>query len=267
MATIQLSNPTYYRKGETGGYSSVIGNEDPETNRVARFEFTSPSIGANHVSFSIFYGYLMSQSSKKTMRFYIGTSPVSHANAWRTSAYHGEVKTSVNADQYTFSGEADLLLLPDTKYYLWIFPGETDDGWCYYGLVLNVSTIETAGQSVYSLSISQGTGSSISVKRNGTALSNGATLAPGDVLTISFGAETGYNLVVHTVNGNAFASGGTHTVEGNVSVAATAAPLSVRIGTGSGTEQYFIYIGTGNGVELYAAYIGTGDGVEPYPGY
>jgi hypothetical protein len=144
MATITLSNPTYYQKG-VSGVSAVVGNESVNSNRNARFEFTSPSEGASHIEFSIYYGYLIGQSSKKTMRFYIGTSSTSHANAWKDSEYHGEVMATDSGDVTTFTGEADVRLLPNTKYYLWIFPGDTGDGWCYYGVVPNTCTLETTG--------------------------------------------------------------------------------------------------------------------------
>ena len=83
----------------------------------------------------------------------------------------------------------------------------------------------------YTLSISQGTGSSISVKRNGAALSNGATITYGDSLAIAISANTGYDLSSRSHND------GTYTVSGNISVSATATvksyKLSISAGTGS----------------------------------
>ncbi len=55
------------------------------------------------------------------------------------------------------------------------------------------------------------------------------SVAAGDVLRISFSANTGYELKTHTVNGSSFASGGSHTVNGNVTVAATAALKSYEL--------------------------------------
>ena len=125
-----------------------------------------------------------------------------------------------------------------------------------------VKVVSTATKKTYTLSISAGTGSTITVKKGSTTLSNGATITYGDVLTISFGSKPGYQLKTHTLNGSSFTSGGSHTVKGNVTVIASATALAVRIGS----DLYFAYIGTGDGVALYAAYIGTGNGVEPYPG-
>ena len=76
----------------------------------------------------------------------------------------------------------------------------------------NVSVVSTGVKKTFTLSISAGTGSTITVKRGTTTLNNGATVTYGDVLTITFGTQTGYNLGTHTVNGNTFTSGNTHTV-------------------------------------------------------
>lgn len=73
----------------------------------------------------------------------------------------------------------------------------------------------------YTLSISQGTGSTISVLKNGTSLSDGATIYYNDSLSITIGANTGYNIGTHTVNGNDWTTG-TLTVTGAVSVISTA---------------------------------------------
>lgn len=88
---------------------------------------------------------------------------------------------------------------------------------------------------LYTLSISAGTGSSITVARNGTTLSNGATITYGDSLVITFTASTGYAIATHTVNGTTFTSGGTHTVTGNVSVVATATPVKSTLSASNGT--------------------------------
>ena len=82
--------------------------------------------------------------------------------------------------------------------------------------------VATAALKTYTLSISAGTGSTITVTRSGTELANGATITHGDVLTIVFAAKSGYAIDTHTVNGSSFTNGNTHTVSGAVTVAATA---------------------------------------------
>ena len=90
----------------------------------------------------------------------------------------------------------------------------------------------------YTLSYSNPTGATITVKRNGTSLSAGATIAHFDVLTISVVASTGYNILSINVNGSAFTSGNTHTVSGNVtvSVATSLKTYTLTISQGTGTS-------------------------------
>lgn len=89
---------------------------------------------------------------------------------------------------------------------------------------------------VYSLSTSAGTGSSITVNRTSSGyastgnLSNGARLYKGDTLKITFTPSTNYAISTHTVNGSTFTSGGTHTVSTNVNVVATAQVLASSVG-------------------------------------
>lgn len=86
---------------------------------------------------------------------------------------------------------------------------------------------------VYTLSISAGTGSSITVNRTSCPVSgNTGNLSAGskklyhdDKLKITFTPSSNYSITTHTVNGSSFTSNNTHTVSGNVSVVATATPL------------------------------------------
>ena len=106
----------------------------------------------------------------------------------------------------------------------------------YYHSYPNESTTATvANATARSLSISAGTGSSVTVVRQASpwvatgSISNGATVYDGDVLKIDFSVSTGYNLSVRTVNGSTFTSGGTHTVSGNVTVVSRATVKSYTL--------------------------------------
>ena len=115
--------------------------------------------------------------------------------------------------------------------------GITLNNW-YSGFGITVSGTETVTLTTvaasYGLSISTGTGSTITVSRTSSpnqgaftgGLSHGAVIYYGDVLTISFSADTGYDLTAHTVNGSSFESGNTLTVSAAVSVSASATPKS-----------------------------------------
>lgn len=113
-----------------------------------------------------------------------------------------------------------------------------------------LTTISVAS---YTLSISAGTGSTITVNRTSSPkgggatgnLSNGAKIYYSDVLKISFGAGSNYNLGTHTVNGSTFTSGGSHTVTKAVSVVATATgktyTITYNANGGSGTMAATTY--------------------------
>ena len=118
--------------------------------------------------------------------------------------------------------------------------GITLNNW-YSGFGITVSGTETVTLTTvaasYGLSISTGTGSTITVSRTSSpnqgaftgGLSHGAVIYYGDVLTISFSADTGYDLTAHTVNGSSFESGNTLTVSAAVSVSASATPKSYTL--------------------------------------
>ena len=68
----------------------------------------------------------------------------------------------------------------------------------------------------YTLSVTQAAGTTVIVRRNGTAIANGATFKAGDLLNISV---TGGTI---TVDGEAFTSGDWYAVNDNVAVVSTA---------------------------------------------
>lgn len=70
-------------------------------------------------------------------------------------------------------------------------------------------------KSEYTLTISQGAGTTLSVKRNGVALANNDKIHAGDQLLITVTGGT------VTVNSTAFISGNIHVVTGNTTVAST----------------------------------------------
>ena len=98
----------------------------------------------------------------------------------------------------------------------------------------------------YTLSISAGNGSLITVRRSmsdyastGT-LNDGAAIYEGDVLVITFGEYTGYTLTQWTINGSQLGFGVTYTVSDSVSVVATAALNSYTLSATAGIGSYVI---------------------------
>jgi hypothetical protein len=82
----------------------------------------------------------------------------------------------------------------------------------------------------YTLTISQGVGSTIVVKRTNSpnkgaatgTLSNNSKIYYGDVLSATFSANTGYNISTRKINNTSVSSPATHTVTGNTTVSSTA---------------------------------------------
>ncbi len=140
MATITTSAPYFYKNG-SGGVSGVVGYES-SSNRVARYSFTSPSTGASAVSLTMPYVSSGGGSTSTAIRFYITTSSSSHTNAGASSGYHGTFSITLSEGVYWPTGSASVLLLPNTTYYLWCFPGSTTYGWWYWS---GAATINTSG--------------------------------------------------------------------------------------------------------------------------
>ena len=120
MAEIVLSNATFYMNG-ISGVSGVVGNE-AGGNRVVRYTMTSPATGASNVALSFVENWREGGTIPETLRFYIGTSATSHENAGSSSEYTGTLTRSTGEYPVwsTYSGSADVVLLPNATYYVWV---------------------------------------------------------------------------------------------------------------------------------------------------
>ena len=128
MATFTLNDKRFYTGGTEESASQIVGYAQSK-NRVVRFTFTTDSIGAGSVSWYIEDNYFANGTIPE-LRWYIGTSATSHINAGAsTTTYSGDVTITNNAGEYIFSGDADVLLLPNTTYYFWLFPSVTTSGY------------------------------------------------------------------------------------------------------------------------------------------
>lgn len=123
---------------------------------------------------------------------------------------------------------------------------ETIGGKFAYSYTGDVRVTSAAHPLEYTLSLSQGIGSLITVTRISSVkssastdieLHDGDTIYHFDELQISFNADAGYTLTTYTVNGESFTSGNTLQVSGNVSIASEAIvqayKLSLNLDTGS----------------------------------
>lgn len=152
MTTIMLSHPpVYYQGGVSPAHSSVVGYESSRT-RVARYSFTAPAEGGSHISFQIPRCSFGNGDMSLPLRFYIGRDPDSHADGNAGYAYHGDVVMNEDSGWYTAAGEAEVLLLPNQQYYLWIFPNKTKSGqwgWWYWSSRQAVATVSGAAGVVH----------------------------------------------------------------------------------------------------------------------
>lgn len=84
----------------------------------------------------------------------------------------------------------------------------------------DVSVVVVAEPSIFTLSLNYDSGVNLTVKRNGTALANGAVLNKGEVLTITYSLKDDSTTSIQeaTLNGSTISSGASHTVNGSVIV-------------------------------------------------
>lgn len=144
MATITTTSKVTINGDSTSGAQQIVGI-NAGRNQDVRFTFTTDSNGASAVYWAL-PNNSMGSGTAPALRWYIGIDPNSHINAGSsTTVYNGNV--SVSNDGYgnlTFTGYADMVLAPNTTYYLWIFPGTTTYG--FYWLTANQqATVTTSG--------------------------------------------------------------------------------------------------------------------------
>lgn len=134
LVFINTDDVVFYMNG-VSGVSKVVGFDgDGNGNlvpRVVRYKFTTPISGTNKVSAIFYFAGMYSSATTYyvPLRFFIGTDPESHVNADATYAYTGEL--TMLEGNLTLVGEADIVLLPNTTYYLWVFPGADKKYSCY----------------------------------------------------------------------------------------------------------------------------------------
>lgn len=175
-----------------------------------------------------------------TLQDFSGTSytirPTSR-NTWYDVGTSGTPKTWSKTVNHNADGSASVTLAA-TGINLYYYSGGAE-----YNIRLSgtySASLDLSQTRTYTLSISKGTGSTITVTRGGVALANGASITYGDVLTVTFGASSGYTLATHTLNGSTFTSGNTHTVTGGVAVAATATATGYTLTISPGANSTLV---------------------------
>ena len=148
MATIQLTDPYFYKAGK-GGVTRVVGVES-QVSRVVRYTFTAPATGASRIDLR-FEGFSHSQGQAIALRFHITEDADSYADPAPTDPYTG----TLTMGSTSATGSADYLLLPGKTYFLWVFPAVLVWGW--YSWILDTAALTTSGGSVSTLSAAAGT--------------------------------------------------------------------------------------------------------------
>lgn len=196
------------------------------------------------------YGY---SSTPSTSKYYFKASAneqdsVLELGAWNVTTTEYDVVNTANKNNYstvtvTINGNFKAGYI-----YVYAWANNTNK-WLAGDSTYITNITEATSATAYTLTLTQGSNSTISVNRSSSnftytgALSNGAKLYSGDKLTITFSAASGYNVGTHTVNGSTFTSGNTHTVSGNVKVVSTATLKTYTVtfnangGTGAPSAQ------------------------------
>lgn len=151
MTSITLSSPEFY-KGGSGGVSAVVGYES-HANRVARYSFTAPEGGASALRLA-FSGNSKGNGVYPSLGFFVGTDPDSHADAGMGSPCTGTL--TLLEDYVSYSGSADLVLLPNTTYYVWLFPITETFGWMHWSRSTGAAIISLSGAATSALTVSDG---------------------------------------------------------------------------------------------------------------
>lgn len=132
MSTVytELTEYTFFR-GSISGVSSRVG-WDTGVIRALRYKFRSPASGAS--TFTLEKGAVgLADGSAFDLRFFVTTDPNLCDTLGDHYAATGWVLTkTASGGYYTFTGSTEeLILLPDTDYYLYIFPGSYSNGSMY----------------------------------------------------------------------------------------------------------------------------------------
>lgn len=258
------------------GTGAIFAGKTPDgTSWVSSLKFTTPSFAGvlESITFTVVAGKSGYDEATSKLRYAICTSDANaslyNTDQAVTDAYQvvsGVTELTGGLSAYDTTNNIVINttdLQPNTTYYLMLWAADEVAGYGR-GMGLKGITSDTPYATLtfyntYKLSISEGTGTAVSVKRNGSVLDNGATITHGDVLTIFILVANGYKLTSASHE-----NGSTITVTGDVSVYATADVLSYSIGNGTTMDQYHVCIGNGQDYDKYVAYIGNGESWDLY---
>ena len=128
----------------------------------------------------------------------------------------------------------------------------------------DVTVVAEAARISYTLTLTTDGHCALTVERSGEALSDGATIYHGDVLTITFAASSGYKLKEATLNGGAITSPASHTVDSAVAIIIVTSALGF-VYRDNGTEVVACEVYRDNGTEIVRCRFYRDNGTEIVP--
>lgn len=120
MGNTIKANWSSYIGGDTAT-SAIVGYESSK-NRVMRYMFETDSDGASHIYVELTNLYFRSGNIYQDICWYIGTDANSHKNANASAGSASMGKLTFGSSYHAAEIDADVILLPNTTYYLWLFP-------------------------------------------------------------------------------------------------------------------------------------------------
>lgn len=120
MGNTIRENWSSYVGGGTAS-SSIVGYESSK-NRVMRYMFETDANGASHINVELTNLYFYGGSIKQDICWYIGTDADSHKNANASAGSESMGTLTFDSSYKVAEIDANVTLLPNTTYYLWIFP-------------------------------------------------------------------------------------------------------------------------------------------------
>lgn len=174
-----------------------------------------------------------------------------------------------NDTTWIFEGNVNYNMLPNSTYYIFVVPVWTASN--SFTTSTSSFTLESlADFPTYNLSISSDEHSSVVVNRTFSSygstgfLSDGATIYSDDVLLVSYSIATGYEVDVHTLNGDVFSNNIRHVVNNDVIIIVSSKVKSLVYIYDNTWLPYQIYIYNGVSWDLYMMYIYNGDSWQQY---
>lgn len=174
MATTVTPSAYTFFKNSSTGVSTVVGYED-SSERGIRYTFKLPSsctAGATSYSFTKTSNSLGGGTSGLRWNWAVSTSSTAYLNT--TGAGQGYKAASSSFS----SGSTSMTLLPNTTYYLFIYPGSTTYGWYYWNYPESNFTLTVDGSITYTVKYNANGGSGApgnQTKTHGTALTLSST--------------------------------------------------------------------------------------------